>query len=378
MLIFSEITSVLLMVSRRSSPQLTKYIWIYCGSLIIMNEAASFKYLKLMRLRQHLMLLLMKLVSISSVNLPKKNDGDHWGEPRQIFLETLGYLLHPASVLLGSWHPMFPKSHEKSRSGYFKIASSLMFSFVFQLLSNCVIQWVVVEYVEKLVLFNLYDILPNSGAMALHKLIISYFVALQFRTSHYFICFLTESTFLFWNHSGQVCKPGQVELPRSMESVAIAWNTPVHVWLKQFVFKPVKSSCGTFASIILTYAISSFMHGLNFQIWSVLLTLGLIAYLERSLRDKLATIFDSCVRSKGCNRLSPDGSCQHTNRSSPFVFIMNAIFSILTIFHLAYLGSTFDGQEESSFMNNVLSVWQELAFFSHILTLVTFLLTLAL
>lgn len=374
---------IIIFVSNRSLNHLNRYIWIYCGALIILNEVASYRYhLNFMRLRQHLMLLLMKLVSICPVGSDKKHDdppveSDDGIRRKKIYLETTAYVFHPGSVLLGSWHPVFPKTHQNYTIRNLKIVSSLAFSFVFQLLSNCLIQWVVVEYIERLIAFNLYYVLPETLAVAIHKVLIAYFVALQFRTSHYFICFLTQSSFLFWNHVTPVCKPSHVELPRSMETVATAWNNPVHIWLKQYVFKPCKSSYGGLASVLITYAISSFMHGLNFQIWSVLLTLGVITYLERMMRDKLATIFDSCVRSKGCtpthdSNQTQQFKCQHSNRNSPLVLSVNASFSIIAVLHLAYLGSTFDGREESSLMTNVISVWYELGFYSHIITLITF------
>lgn len=65
--------------------------------------------------------------------------------------------------------------------------------------------------------------------------------ALQFRVSHYFISFLSETTSLLSGFGSQqdglweftVSRPQHIELPRSLVQVVIYWNMSMHRWLKQ-------------------------------------------------------------------------------------------------------------------------------------------------
>lgn len=102
---------------------------------------------------------------------------------------------------------------------------------------------------------------------------------------------------------------------------------------------------------------------------------------------------DSCIDSRACPVVTKDISegrwferlpfmskskvvCSngHKNTSDRLIVkVTNWFFSLLAVLHLAYLGATFDGKEESSYFSNVLQVWSGLGFYSHILTVLTFL-----
>lgn len=331
-------------------------IWILCLTVLVVNELSSFRYQEQTRIRTHLMLFTMKLVSWSDQCEEKKMD-------RRGFLSCLSYVLHPASVVLGSWHPMIANGRLGS-GRYFKSLVYLSYAILFLLSSNCFIQFLVTEFVEPHISFNLYELIPEAAATALHQLLISYFVALQFRTSHYFICFLTEASFCFWGLEMKVAKPFSIEVPRSLVDVVVCWNIPFHTWIRKYVFKNLKLRFGSKGAILLTYCISSLLHGLNFQIWSVLLSLGCLTLIEFKLRQKLSLIYDACIQSRKCG---PD--CGHEHRS---LGIVNPAFCLLAMMHLAFLGSAFDGTEHSSHMHNVLQVWSSLSFYSPFLGLVTF------
>lgn len=137
------------------------------------------------------------------------------------------------------------------------------------------------------------------------------------------------------------------------------------------MFKPLKrSSNNTFIPIIATYIVSSLLHGFNFQVASVLLTLGCLTFLEFKTREKLAAIYNCCSLSRPCPKsLSGNNRCLngHSNDYKIIGITINMLFWILSIVHLAYLGSTFDGKEDSASVNNVVSVWSELGFYSHII-----------
>lgn len=172
-----------------------------------------------------------------------------------------------------------------------------------------------------------------------------------------------SSTSLF-----DITNPLKVELPRSLVEVVVHWNIPIHRWLKNYVFSPVRPIVGTPLAILATYSISALLHGLNFQLAAVLLSLGLYSYVEHVLRAKLARIFDACIRARACRK-----DCQHSQRSQVFwVKITNLFFGTVAVFHLAYLGVGFDSNDEESrgySMNHVLGKWGKLGFSSHIVAL---------
>ncbi|CAL1542739.1 unnamed protein product [Lymnaea stagnalis] len=144
----------------------------------------------------------------------------------------------------------------------------------------------------------------------------------------------------------------------------------MHFWLKTYVFKMVRPY-GTFLAIILTYAASSLLHGLNFQLAAVLLSLGFYSYTEFVLRVRLSKIFDACIQAKRCKE-----KCDHKYKSNhPLVLVTNLAFGALAIFHLAYLGLMFDssdGEEKGYTMWHTLSKWSSLNFLSHWVALGTF------
>lgn len=327
-----------------------QFVWIMCLSALLLNEATVYIHPHHTRIRTHLMLLTMKFVSWSPD-----------GQSESGFLSCLAYALHPASLVLGSWHPVIPGTPLRGR--YVKSVSCLTYAMLTLLASNCFIQFLVTEFIEPLISFNLYNFLPENGAVALHKLLISYFVALQFRSSHYFICFVTEASFSFWGSDMEVARPGCIEVPRSLVDVVVNWNIPFHIWIRRHVFKPLKQQWGASIAVLLTYCVSSLLHGLNFQIFSVLLSLGCLTLLEFRLRHKLSLVFGACIQSRPC---PPD--CGHEVRHP---VIANSLFSVMALIHLSFLGSAFDGKEDSSEMRNVLAVWSSLGFYSPILAIIT-------
>ena len=352
--------------------------WIICGVIILANEVYSFRKLNLMRIRMHLMLLLMKMVSFKDEFDAKKHK-DPSKSKVGVFneiLDLLSYLFHPSSILLNSWHPrkIAPVNLTgHSISSLMNVLCSVIISLTFLLLSSCFIHVFIEDYVNGFLGVAIYSLVPTTAASILHKLLLAHCIALQFRCSHYFICYLTEASFKLWQMDGsKVCSASKVELPRSLVEVVVAWNIPMHTWLKKFVFLRLKMRYNDWISIIVTYFISSSMHGFNFQIWSVLLSLGIITYIEDRIRYKLSRIFNCCIMSRPC-RASSEEVCSrvHVNQGGVMVMSTNLLFGLLAMIHLAFLGSTFDGSESSSYASNVLRVWAQLGFFSHVIACIT-------
>lgn len=139
------------------------------------------------------------------------------------------------------------------------------------------------------------------------------------------------------------------------------------------IFRPGKREFGKFGGILLTYLASSLLHGLNFQLAAVLLSLGFYTYIEFQLRAVLASTFNACISSKKC----PKNQCQHEKNSLNCWWIMgvNIGFTALTMFHLAYLGLMFDTSETQETGYNYLHTlekWSKLGFSSHWIAFATY------
>lgn len=62
---------------------------------------------------------------------------------------------------------------------------------------------------------------------------LAYRDALAFRTSHYFVSYMSEvSALLAGLELVGVANPGSIEVPRSLGEVVVFWNMPMHHWLK--------------------------------------------------------------------------------------------------------------------------------------------------
>ncbi len=84
-----------------------------------------------------------------------------------------------------------------------------------------------------------------------------------------------------------------------------------------------------------TFAASVMLHGLNFQLGAVLLSLGFFAYAEHELRRKLSVMFDASLGS------SRSTECRHTEWELP-VALFNLGCGMLVVLNLAYLGVMFN------------------------------------
>ena len=136
------------------------------------------------------------------------------------------------------------------------------------------------------------------------------------------------------------------------------------------VFRVAKPH-GIFLALLGTYGVSALLHGLNFQLAAVLLSLGFYTYTEHVTRRKLASIFNACIQARKC-----PANCGHSWKENDWIVkLSNAGFGLLAMFHLAYLGLMFDSsklQEEGYSYYHVLSKWRWLNFSSHWITLATF------
>ncbi|XP_068628432.1 protein-serine O-palmitoleoyltransferase porcupine [Battus philenor] len=272
-------------------------------------------------------------------------------------VEFGGYLLCPANSILGPWIPFHAYTSYLnvkflSRRWIKLIIINLFLSMFFLTLSNCIIPWYIDDDTS--------------------KWLTAYRDAQAFRMSHYFVSSMSVVSMLTAGFGLtndchldiQVTKPFFIELPRSLVQVVIFWNIPMHQWLKNYIFKTCQPY-GQFLSILITYAISSLLHGFNFQLSAVLLSIGSFSYVEYNFRYKVASALEVCCLANPCVK-----QCEHRfKKNSLLAVFVNTIFSLITIMHLAYLGVMFEAsfsvQESGYSFYHTISKWENLNYFSH-------------
>ncbi|XP_068602784.1 protein-serine O-palmitoleoyltransferase porcupine-like [Brachionichthys hirsutus] len=283
--------------------------------------------------------------------------------------EFLGYVLFVGSVVFGPWTSFssYRGAVEGRALSWAWLRSSslcLLRSQVCLLVSTCIAPF----------LFQLF--IPIQGSAVTQRWLLAYETALSFHFSNYFVGHLSEGSSMlagagFTEQKGavswdlSVVKPLGVEMPRSMVLVVTSWNVPMSQWLKTYVFKNAVK-LGTFPAILVTYTASALLHGLSFHLGAVLLSLGLITYVEQVLRKKLASILGACVLSRPC-----PADCSHRHKKEYWVRMLNLGFSFLAIFHLTYLGSMFDPADDEQeaergyAAGHTIHRWSELSWASH-------------
>ncbi|XP_038146314.1 protein-serine O-palmitoleoyltransferase porcupine-like [Cyprinodon tularosa] len=283
--------------------------------------------------------------------------------------EFLGYVFFVGSVVFGPWISLsgYRNALNATRLNYAWLRGSVLSLLKAQLcllVSTCVAPY----------LFPLF--LPLYGNSVTQKWLRAYENAVSFHFSNYFVGHLSEGTSMLagagfteekdkvhWDMS--VVKPLSVEMPRSMVLVVVSWNIPMSQWLKSYVFK-TSMKLGTFPAILVTYTASALLHGLSFHLGAVLLTLGFITYVEHVLRKRMAFILNACILSRPCA-----SDCSHRHKKNVWVLLLNLVFSLMVVFHLAYLGSMFDpGSDEQEVEEGYAALhtiqrWSELNWAGH-------------
>ncbi|XP_046682940.1 protein-serine O-palmitoleoyltransferase porcupine isoform X2 [Homalodisca vitripennis] len=201
--------------------------------------------------------------------------------------------------------------------------------------------------------------------------------ALQFRTSHYFVSYLSETAAVLSGFGAQsngqwhlnVSEPQHIELPHSLVQVVIYWNKYMHKWLKLYVFR-TSSKYGGLVAVLATYTVSSLLHGLNYPLAAILMSLGVYTYVEYSVRYKLSVLLDACVTARPC----PAHCMRHKHSSSLLpVAMVNWLWSALAVFHLAYLGCIVDTTSSTPApFPQAFQKWSNTHYISHWIALTTY------
>ncbi|XP_001354353.1 protein-serine O-palmitoleoyltransferase porcupine [Drosophila pseudoobscura] len=308
-------------------------------------------------------------------------------------LAYLGYIYSPATCALGPWI---------SYGRYVEclVARGKWLTTLRQLVLNMLLCLLAVA-VSNCLAHALGEIASGS------HLLLMYTEALGVRSSHYFVSFMAQALLV---SSGQtldgeskdskelderilgplVARPWQIEWPRSLSVLVRSWNIPMHEWLKHYIYGGFKEhNLGhTFWAVLCTYVVSSLLHGMDLRIYMVLLFLAIFAESERLLRRHLAKLFDACLAAGQCK--GPDHCCFSrcprrrgwTDSWGWLVRLTNLIFTLVAMFHLAYLGIVLlnetlnlDGSPAGE-LESFVWHWSEAGYLSHYIGFGMFLLYL--
>lgn len=337
------------------------YMELFCIVTLVVWELVTTDSTTWHKIRGIQMVAAMKIISIAF-------DQSTFGVGKVSIQSYFGYIFCPANLIYGPWisykdhlNTFNPTSFIVLRNLKWVVMNSLV-AMLFVLSMNCFFEVVI----------------PDSYL----KWIVAYRAALSFRSSHYFISFMSQAVISAAGVGSsnsvssvigeQVTRPLEVEMPRSLNIAVVSWNIPMHIWLKKYVFSKLVDF-NPFLAVLITYIISSLLHGLSLQIYCVLISLAFYTFVEHRFRKKLSERLNLCIKASRCR------SCSHDKNH--YATLLNVVFGLLAVWHLAYLGLMFDfsnSQEEGYSLGHTLEKWRALNYLSHWVVLGTFCITLAL
>lgn len=196
-LLLIYISSATLLTASLSSHK--TIVWFVCFGFVCLNECLVVSNESFLRLRSHIMLLVMKVISLNAFVSDRSKKEDPDGH-RSTALSSLTYLLHPLSLLLGVWHPIHSQTRTTSLLiSLFHCLYHLMVATVFLLLSTCLIHYYIGQKLLPVIVSRVAIFTPMPFVYFLETCLTVYITAQQFRFSHYFICFATQSMLCLWD-----------------------------------------------------------------------------------------------------------------------------------------------------------------------------------
>ncbi|KAK6758860.1 hypothetical protein RB195_016220 [Necator americanus] len=264
-----------------------------------------------------LMILAMKISSLAFDKGPSARLAD---------LGTfLAYLFNPATLIFGPFHTFSDFEKTLCRRSLKEELSFCVSGIALIFIALCLL-----IYSSCVTL-----IVPSESVFA------DYFTAQSFRTSHYFVSFLSQGLLSLSGMHLSTCSPTSVEFPRSLVDVVVAWNIPMHRYLHSYIYQNL-IVFGPATCVFAAFAVSSLLHGFNFQISAVLLSLGFVCFFENKIRNRLSNRFSMCVRARPCK------NCQHKRGWNSWqTMLVNVLFFVHAVYQLIYLGAPFDDQGAS-------------------------------
>ncbi|CAH8477555.1 unnamed protein product [Heterobilharzia americana] len=260
------------------------------------------------QIRGSVMIIIMKSISFS---MEQNKFNDLINSEPYILLWTplyrglvwLSYCLCPASLLFGPWfNPLMYEQIIRNNCMNMKLSLKKIIISLFHVFRLYGLSLACLVYSTCFTHTLLTRLRSQPWLYA-------YFASQSFRFSHYFVCLSSESFMAALGYCDKystkskekadtdeeesitevyrpvvVTQPWFIEFPRSLVEVVIQWNIPMHNWLKQYIYKPLRAY-GHIYAILGTYTVSSLLHGLNFQLSAVLFSIGIYAYIEYVFRE---------------------------------------------------------------------------------------------
>ncbi|CAI4233318.1 unnamed protein product [Auanema sp. JU1783] len=318
-------------------PKKGLFVTLFSMALLISLEA-RYDASETSAIRGILMSLIMRLSSFAF-------DYENGIIPLTGTISYFAYLFNPAAIIFGPFCTFIDFVETFRKNSFKRELYVWIVSFVCIVLSLC-----------SVLLSSCSSIFETES-----MLINDYIGAFSFRTSHYFICLFSQGLFWLTGGTGWVVHPMSVEAPRSVVDIVVAWNIPMHKYLKNYVYKPVGQLGHTSLAIGLTFLVSSLLHGLNIKLSLVLLSLGYLTWVESVLRYRLSNVLSACIRARPCV-----DDCNHLRKyNNWFTRAANGFFALLAVYHLIYLGMIFDGQDvEHDTFYAVFTKWSSHSFAS--------------
>uniref|UniRef100_A0AC35FLW0 Uncharacterized protein n=1 Tax=Panagrolaimus sp. PS1159 TaxID=55785 RepID=A0AC35FLW0_9BILA len=328
----------------------------YLGPAFILYSLAAICFCQLLfdsslflSFRGSIMIMAMKMISLSfDIHRTEFEDAG--------FFEMFGYCFNPATYFFGLF-TSFEKYKKAKGFGAPKDEIRPLLFAAGYFVASCAS----VFYGDCLL-----SLLPEK-----HVRLNEFRDAQSFRFGHYFVQYFLWSTAILGGLGGhlQTVNALKIEFPRSMEEIVAYWNIPMHEFLHRYVYSHTRSINQPFA-IGLTFLTSALMHGVNFQIAAVLISLGLFGIAENAFRRRLAHRLNLCVKSRDCVH------CSHKNGNSKAATVItrciNFVFTISNIILLIYLGMPFDNDETAQIgysMQHTLGHWKKWYFIGHLYSL---------
>ncbi|CAG9816446.1 unnamed protein product [Phaedon cochleariae] len=326
-----------------SNSNIVKYCLI---AILVLCEYFLLKSETWMEIRGVVMIFSMKLISLA----------EDAGKGVTIFpscIQYFGYIFCGSNVMFGPWISfqeytiLYHNPTKKNTWWILGVLRAVATSAIFLIVSNCLANYFI----------------KDDACVWL----VAYKEALTFRTSHYFICYLSEASMLaagfknhkMWKEPRQwrfvLVEPAKIEFPTALAIVVTNWNKPMHDFLKRYIYKSWLP-LGKFHGILATFVISSFLHGFELKVSVVLITIGIFSYLQFAVRDQFAKAFNCCIRVYPCK------SCTHKFKRDRVVSrICQLVFASTSVVHLVYLGMIMDSSTDEI---GILGKWRNLYFVS--------------
>lgn len=171
-------------------------LWVYIVLSIGLNEIlVHYDSVDFIRLRIYFMCTSMKFIALQSSLAAYHQKGTKINS-----LRIMCYIFHPSSLPFCSYFPpnLSRSAYEWSKFNLIgKSIRTLFISLIFLAFSNCISIYLN-GYLEEFLYSNAANLFPLEAIQFMEKYSSNYFTALQFRTSHYFVCYLIQSSHQLW------------------------------------------------------------------------------------------------------------------------------------------------------------------------------------